>query len=83
MKNTIKFTMENGKTMIAELYPEIAPKTVANFTKLVEDKFYDGLIFHRVIPGFMIQGGDPDGTGMGGLVIQLMANLHLTDLKMT
>ncbi|CAM4347177.1 peptidylprolyl isomerase [Erysipelothrix aquatica] len=66
MKNTIKFTMENGKTMIAELYPEIAPKTVANFTKLVEDKFYDGLIFHRVIPGFMIQGGDPDGTGMGG-----------------
>ncbi|WP_159640002.1 peptidylprolyl isomerase [Erysipelothrix anatis] len=66
MKNTIKFTMENGKTMIAELFPEIAPKTVANFTKLVEDKFYDGLIFHRVIPGFMIQGGDPDGTGMGG-----------------
>lgn len=59
-------TMENGKTMSGELYPEIAPKTVENFVKLVEDKFYDGLIFHRVIPGFMIQGGDPQGTGMGG-----------------
>ncbi len=58
--------MENGKTMKLELYPEIAPITVANFENLVREGFYDGLIFHRVISGFMIQGGDPDGTGMGG-----------------
>lgn len=58
--------MENGSKMKLELYPEHAPITVANFLKLVEQGFYDGLIFHRVIPGFMIQGGDPDGTGMGG-----------------
>ncbi len=62
----ICITMENGKTMHAELYPSIAPKTVENFVNLVNDHFYDGLIFHRVIPGFMIQGGDPEGTGMGG-----------------
>ena len=59
-------TMENGKTMTLELYPETAPITVENFEKLVKDGFYDGLIFHRVIEGFMIQGGDPEGTGMGG-----------------
>lgn len=58
--------MENGSVMKAELYPETAPKTVENFIKLVKDGFYDGLIFHRVIPGFMIQGGCPEGTGMGG-----------------
>ena len=58
--------MENGDIMKGELYPEIAPKTVENFIKLVEDGFYDGLIFHRVIPGFMIQGGCPKGNGMGG-----------------
>ncbi|MDD6311633.1 MAG: peptidylprolyl isomerase [Firmicutes bacterium] len=58
--------MENGDIMKGELYPEIAPKTVANFEKLVNDGFYDGLIFHRVIPGFMIQGGCPNGNGMGG-----------------
>lgn len=58
--------MENGKTILIELYPEIAPITVANFEKLVKAGFYDGLIFHRVIKGFMIQGGDPEGTGMGG-----------------
>ena len=58
--------MENGGKMRAELYPEIAPKTVENFISLVEKGFYNGLIFHRVIPGFMIQGGCPDGTGMGG-----------------
>ena len=58
--------MENGSVIKAELYPEIAPNTVANFVHLVESGFYDGLIFHRVIPGFMIQGGDPTGTGMGG-----------------
>lgn len=62
----IKITMENGKEIKLELYPEIAPITVENFEKLVSEKFYDGLIFHRVISGFMIQGGCPDGTGMGG-----------------
>ena len=62
----VKFEMENGKVITAELYPEIAPNTVANFVNLVEQGFYNGLIFHRVIPGFMIQGGDPQGTGMGG-----------------
>ncbi|MGN1136034.1 MAG: peptidylprolyl isomerase [Oscillospiraceae bacterium] len=58
--------MENGKKIKLELYPEIAPITVENFEKLVKSGFYDGLIFHRVISGFMIQGGCPDGTGMGG-----------------
>ena len=58
--------MENGGKIVVELYPEVAPNTVANFVNLVESGFYDGTIFHRVIPGFMIQGGDPDGTGMGG-----------------
>jgi peptidyl-prolyl cis-trans isomerase B (cyclophilin B) len=58
--------MENGKKIKLELYPEAAPVTVANFEKLVSEGFYDGLIFHRVIEGFMIQGGDPEGTGMGG-----------------
>ena len=62
----IRIEMENGGVMTAELYPEIAPITCENFLKLVRDGFYDGLIFHRVIPGFMIQGGDPTGTGMGG-----------------
>lgn len=62
----VKIEMDNGDVMRGELYPEIAPETVANFVKLVEDGFYDGLIFHRVIPGFMIQGGCPNGTGMGG-----------------
>lgn len=62
----IKITMANGKTMEAELYPEVAPKTVENFVILINEKFYDGLIFHRVISGFMIQGGCPNGTGMGG-----------------
>ena len=58
--------MANGDIIKAELYPEIAPNTVNNFISLVSSGFYDGLIFHRVIPGFMIQGGDPQGTGMGG-----------------
>ena len=62
----IVIEMENGGIIELELYPEAAPKTVANFTKLVSEGFYDGLIFHRVIPGFMIQGGDPQGNGMGG-----------------
>ena len=58
--------MEDGKKMTAELYPETAPNTVNNFISLVQKHFYDGLIFHRVIKGFMIQGGDPEGSGMGG-----------------
>ena len=62
----VTIEMENGGVIKAELYPEIAPNTVANFVTLVQSGFYDGLIFHRVIPGFMIQGGDPTGTGMGG-----------------
>ena len=62
----VTFEMENGDIMKAELYPEIAPNTVNNFISLVQNGFYDGLIFHRVISGFMIQGGCPDGTGMGG-----------------
>jgi len=66
MNPTVTFEMEDGKTFTAELYPEIAPNTVANFVTLAQQGFYDGLIFHRVIPGFMIQGGDPTGTGTGG-----------------
>ena len=62
----VTFEMEDGGIMKAELYPEIAPNTVNNFISLVSKGFYDGLIFHRVIPGFMIQGGDPMGNGMGG-----------------
>ena len=62
----VTFEMENGDIMKAELYPEIAPNTVNNFISLVQNGFYDGLIFHRVIRGFIIQGGCPDGTGMGG-----------------
>lgn len=62
----IRITMTDQSSMTLELYPDIAPETVENFLKLVNDNFYDGLIFHRVIEGFMIQGGCPDGTGMGG-----------------
>ena len=62
----VTFEMENGDIIKVELYPEIAPNTVRNFVSLVSKGFYDGLIFHRVIRGFMIQGGCPDGTGMGG-----------------
>ena len=62
----VTFEMENGKTIKAELYPEIAPNTVNNFLSLVNKGYYDGLTFHRVIYGFMIQGGCPEGTGMGG-----------------
>ncbi|MBQ9685477.1 MAG: peptidylprolyl isomerase [Oscillospiraceae bacterium] len=62
----VTFEMEDGGVMKAELYPELAPNTVNNFISLVKSGFYDGLIFHRVIPGFMIQGGDPKGSGVGG-----------------
>ena len=63
---TFKITMENGGVITGELYPEKAPQSVANFVALCEQGYYNGLIFHRVIPGFMIQGGCPEGTGMGG-----------------
>lgn len=83
----VRIEMENGDVMRGELYPEIAPKTVENFEKLVKDGFYDGLIFHRVIPGFMIQGGCPLGTGTGGpghnIVGEFAANGIQNDLKHT
>lgn len=79
--------MENGKEMKLELYPEKAPITVANFEKLVEEKFYDGLTFHRVISGFMIQGGCPKGDGTGGpkekIKGEFLANGVPNDLKHT
>ena len=73
--------MEDGGVMKGELYPEIAPKTVENFEKLVNAGFYDGLIFHRVIPGFMIQGGCPEGTGMGGPGWQIEGEFSMNGLK--
>lgn len=82
-----KFTieMEKGGVMTGELYENIAPATVENFEKLANDGFYDGLIFHRVIPGFMIQGGCPDGTGMGGpgysIKGEFTMNGHQNNLK--
>ncbi len=83
----VKIEMENGSIIRLELYPEVAPKTVANFEALVRRGFYDGLIFHRVIPGFMIQGGDPLGNGMGGadenIVGEFAANGYKNDLKHT
>ncbi len=79
--------MENGGKMTLELYPEKAPKTVANFVDLAKKGFYNGIIFHRVIAGFMIQGGDPTGTGMGGpghtIVGEFAANGIANDLKHT
>ena len=79
--------MENGKKIKLELYPEAAPKTVTNFEKLVKEGFYDGLIFHRVIAGFMIQGGDPEGTGMGGaserIIGEFAMNGHQNPIKHT
>ncbi|MCD7928836.1 MAG: peptidylprolyl isomerase [Clostridiales bacterium] len=81
----VTIEMENGGVMKAELYPEIAPNTVNNFISLVKKGFYDGVIFHRVIPGFMIQGGDPQGTGMGGpgyeIKGEFSANGFANDLK--
>ena len=83
----ITIEMENGKKIKLELYPDIAPITAANFEKLVKEGFYDGLIFHRVIEGFMIQGGDPEGTGMGGakerIKGEFAANGVKNDLKHT
>ena len=83
----IIITMADGGVIEAELYPTIAPKTVQNFVKLVNEKFYDGIIFHRVIPGFMIQGGDPKGNGTGGskdtIKGEFAANGFKNDLKHT
>ena len=82
---TFVIEMEDGGVMKGELYENIAPETVANFEKLANEKFYDGLIFHRVIPGFMIQGGCPNGNGMGGpgytIKGEFNANGFRNDLK--
>ena len=81
----VTIEMEDGGVMKAELYPEIAPNTVNNFISLVKKGFYDGVIFHRVIPGFMIQGGDPKGVGIGGpgycIHGEFTANGFKNDLK--
>ena len=83
----VTFEMENGKVFKAELYPEVAPNTVNNFLSLVRKGFYDGVIFHRVIAGFMIQGGDPKGIGVGGpgycIKGEFSANGVKNDLKHT
>lgn len=83
----VTFTMENGDTFKAELYPEVAPQSVYNFISLIKKGFYDGLIFHRVIPGFMIQGGDPEGSGCGGpgysIKGEFASNEFKNDLKHT
>ena len=73
--------MENGGKMTLELYPETAPITVENFEKLANEGFYDGLIFHRVIAGFMIQGGDPEGTGMGGPGYSIKGEFAMNGVK--
>ncbi|MFX3634658.1 MAG: peptidylprolyl isomerase [Candidatus Pristimantibacillus sp.] len=83
----VTIEMSNGKTIKVELSPEIAPNTVNNFISLVKQGFYDGTIFHRIIPGFMVQGGDPDGTGMGGpgygIAGEFSSNGFVNDLKHT
>ena len=85
MNPIVTIEMENGDLIKAELYPEIAPNTVNNFISLVKKGFYDGVIFHRVIPGFMIQGGDPKGVGVGGpgycIKGEFTANGFQNDLK--
>lgn len=83
----VTIEMENGDVMKAELYPEIAPNTVNNFISLINEGYYDGIIFHRVIRGFMIQGGDPQGTGVGGpgysIKGEFAANGFANDLEHT
>ena len=86
-KNPVVTFETTAGTMKAELYPDVAPNTVNNFISLIQKGFYDGLIFHRVIPGFMIQGGDPEGSGMGGpgyaIRGEFSANSFANDLKHT
>ena len=77
--NLVKFTMENGGSFIIELYPQYAPETVENFKNLVATGFYDGLTFHRVVEGFMAQGGDPEGTGYGGSDKTIKGEFRLND----
>ena len=81
----IRITMDNGRQMEAELYPDVAPLTVENFVQLIKERYFDGIIFHRVIRGFMIQGGDPTGTGRSGskekIVGEFEANGFVNDLK--
>jgi peptidyl-prolyl cis-trans isomerase B (cyclophilin B) len=85
MNPIVTIKMQNGDQMKVELYPEVAPNTVNNFVSLVKKGFYNGVIFHRVIPGFMIQGGDPEGTGMGGpkhsIKGEFSGNAFKNDLK--
>ena len=81
--NLVTIEMENGHKIVVELYPEVAPITVENFKNLVKAKFYDGIIFHRVISGFMIQGGDPTGTGMGGSKKQIKGEFSSNGIKNT
>jgi peptidyl-prolyl cis-trans isomerase B (cyclophilin B) len=87
MNPIVTFKLKNGGVMKAELYPEVAPNTVKNFISLVKKGFYNGVIFHRVIPGFMIQGGDPEGVGIGGpgysIKGEFRANRFQNDLKHT
>ena len=89
MSNIIKgsIELECGSVLEFELYPDIAPKSAANFVKLAESGFYDGLTFHRIVPGFVIQGGDPEGTGMGGpgwtIPGEFRSNGFRNDLKHT
>ena len=77
----VKIEMENGDVIKAELYPEVAPNTVNNFISLVKSKFYDGIIFHRVIRGFMIQGGDPQGIGIGGPGYSIKGEFAMNGVK--
>ena len=77
----VTITMENGSVMKAELYPEIAPESVNNFISLIQKNFYDGLIFHRVISGFMIQGGDPQGIGIGGPGYSIMGEFAINGFE--
>lgn len=79
----VTITMENGNVIKAELYPEIAPISVNNFISLINKNFYDGLIFHRVIKGFMIQGGDPVGNGTGGPGYSIKGEFSQNGVKMT
>ena len=86
MNPIVTINLKNGKTIKVELYPEVAPNTVKNFVSLVKKGFYNGQIFHRVIPGFMIQGGDPTGTGMGGpgysIRGEVKGNVFTNDIKL-